>query len=52
MQAGAAQGMQAMDQHLADLVKRSMVSYETAVELSHSVDEFSRLAGKSIGVQY
>ncbi|WP_082098986.1 type IV pilus twitching motility protein PilT [Demequina iriomotensis] len=51
LQAGASLGMQTMDQALADLVKRSMISYETGVELCHSVDEFSRLAGKSMGAR-
>ena len=46
LQAGANLGMQTMDQHLADLVKRSVVSYEAALELCHSVEEFKRLSGK------
>jgi len=49
LQAGASLGMQTMDQHLAELVKRSAVSYEAALELCHSVEEFRRLSGKQVG---
>ena len=51
LQAGANLGMQTMDQHLADLVKRSVVSYEAALELCHSVEEFRRLSGKQVGTE-
>jgi twitching motility protein PilT len=47
MQAGGKFGMQVMDQHLAQLVKLGRVSYESALEHSHHVDEFNRLAGKA-----
>jgi twitching motility protein PilT len=47
MQAGGKFGMQVMDQHLAQLVKLGRVSYETALEHSHHVDEFNRLTGKT-----
>jgi twitching motility protein PilT len=47
MQAGGKFGMQVMDQHLAQLVKLGRVTYETALEHSHHVDEFNRLAGKA-----
>lgn len=50
LQAGASLGMQTMDQHLADLVKRSVVPYEAALELCHSVEEFKRLSGKHTGL--
>jgi twitching motility protein PilT len=46
MQAGGKFGMQVMDQHLAELVKKGKVSYETALERCHHVEEFNRLAGK------
>lgn len=46
MQAGGKFGMQVMDQHLAELVKLNKITYETALEHSHHVDEFNRLVGK------
>jgi len=46
MQAGAAEGMQAMDKHLADLVKQGAVAYDVAVEVCHSATEFNRLCGR------
>ena len=46
MQAGGKFGMQVMDQHLAQLVKSGKVTYETALENCHHVEEFNRLTGK------
>ncbi|MGH2693273.1 MAG: PilT/PilU family type 4a pilus ATPase [Actinomycetota bacterium] len=46
MQAGGKYGMQVMDQHLAELVRKGSVSYEMALERCHRVEEFNRLAGK------
>jgi len=46
LQAGAAQGMQSMDQHLADLVKSGAVGYDSAREICRSVEEFNRLCGR------
>jgi twitching motility protein PilT len=46
MQAGGKHGMQVMDQHLAQLVKKGTVTYDMALERCHHVDEFNRLAGK------
>ena len=46
MQAGGKHGMQVMDQHLAELVKKGRVSYEAALERAHHVEEFNRLAGR------
>ncbi len=43
MQAGRAQGMHTMDQHLADLVSTGTITYETAVEKAHDVDGLERL---------
>lgn len=43
MQAGRAQGMHTMDQHLADLVKSGTVTYEAAQEKAHDLDGFDRL---------
>ena len=46
MQAGGKFGMQVMDQHLAELVKKNKVSYEMGLERSHHVEEFNRLTGR------
>ncbi|WP_304441512.1 type IV pilus twitching motility protein PilT [Demequina sp. NBRC 110056] len=46
LQAGAALGMQSMDQHLADLVKSSVVAYDDALEMCQSYEEFNRLCGR------
>jgi len=46
MQAGAQHGMHTLDQHLADLVKRGRITYETALEKCHHVEDFNRLAGR------
>ena len=46
MQAGGKFGMQVMDQHLAELVKKGTVNYETALERCHHVEDFNRLAGR------
>lgn len=43
MQAGRAQGMHTMDQHLADLVKSGTVTYEAAMEKAHDIDGLDRL---------
>jgi twitching motility protein PilT len=43
MQAGRAQGMHTMDQHLAELVKAGTISYESAVEKAHDSDGLDRL---------
>ena len=46
MQAGAQHGMHTMDQHLAELVRTGRVSYDTALEKCHHVEDFNRLCGK------
>ena len=46
MQSGGKHGMQVMDQHLAELVKRNVLTYEMALERCHHVEEFNRLVGK------
>lgn len=43
MQAGRAQGMHTMDQHLADLVKAGTVTYQAAMEKAHDIDGLDRL---------
>ena len=47
MQAGAKFGMHTMDQHLAELVKANRITYETALEKCHHVEDFNRLAGRA-----
>ena len=46
MQAGGKFGMQVMDQHLAELVKKGKVSYEMGLERAHHVEEYNRLTGR------
>ncbi len=46
MQAGGKFGMQVMDQHLAELVRKGKVSYEIALERAHHIEEFNRLVGR------
>ena len=47
MQAGGKFGMQVMDQHLAELVRKGVVSYETGLERAHHLEEFNRLTGRA-----
>ncbi|MGC9669234.1 type IV pilus twitching motility protein PilT [Planosporangium sp. 12N6] len=46
MQSGAGEGMLSFDQHLAERVRQQMISFEQALEICHSVDDFKRLAGR------
>ncbi|GAA2248261.1 hypothetical protein GCM10010401_22650 [Rarobacter faecitabidus] len=46
MQAGAGDGMHSMDQHLADLLKQGVISYETGLEKCQNVADFNRLTGR------
>jgi twitching motility protein PilT len=46
MQAGAKYGMQTMDQHLADLVNKGRITYETGIEKCHHIEDFNRLTGR------
>ena len=46
MQAGAQHGMHTMDQHLAELVKRGRITYETGLEKCHHIEDFNRLTGR------
>jgi len=43
MQAGRAQGMHTLDQHLADLVKSGEITYEAAVENAHDLDSLASM---------
>jgi twitching motility protein PilT len=46
MQAGAQHGMHTMDQHLADLVNKGRISFETGLEKCHHIEDFNRLTGR------
>jgi twitching motility protein PilT len=46
MQAGGKHGMQTMDQSLADLVRRNLISYAVAIERCMNLEDFQRLAGR------
>jgi twitching motility protein PilT len=46
MQAGGRFGMQTMDQSLAGLVQRGVVSHELGLERCHHPDDFNRLCGR------
>ncbi len=47
IQAGAKDGMIAMDQSLARLVKAGRISYDAALEKCNDINEFNRLAGRA-----
>jgi twitching motility protein PilT len=46
LQAGARHGMHTLDQHLAELVKAGRITYETALDKCHHVEDFNRLTGR------
>jgi twitching motility protein PilT len=46
MQSGGAEGMLAFDQHLAERVRNGIVTFEQALDICHSAEEFKRLAGR------
>ena len=46
LQAGAQHGMHTLDQNLAELVKAGRITYDTAVEKCHHVEDFTRMAGR------
>jgi twitching motility protein PilT len=47
MQAGARDGMLSFDQHLAERVRSGLLTYEQALGLCHSAEDFTRLTGRS-----
>jgi len=47
MQAGGKFGMQVMDQNLAEIVKKGLISYEMGLERCHHVTEYNRLVGRA-----
>jgi twitching motility protein PilT len=44
MQSGASAGMLSFDQHLAERVRQQIITYEQALDLCHSHEDFKRLA--------
>jgi twitching motility protein PilT len=46
MQSSGADGMLTFDQHLAQRVNEQAITYEQALDLCHSLPEFTRLAGR------
>ena len=46
MQAGSNQGMHTLDQHLADLVRAGVITYETGLEKCHHVEDYNKLTGR------
>lgn len=46
MQAGAQYGMQTLDQHLADLVRKHKITYEQGAEKCHHTEDYLRLTGR------
>ncbi len=46
MQAGGKWGMQTMDQSLADLVRRNIITYELAAERCSDLEDLQRLVGR------
>lgn len=51
IQAGAEFGMQSLDQHLVELVKKRMVSYDEAIGKSSNPKEFEQRAARSLNMQ-
>ena len=47
MQAGAKNGMQTLDQHLAELVRTGRVSHAHGLEKCHHVEDYNRLTGRA-----
>ena len=46
MQSGGGSGMLSFDQHLAERVRQQVITYEQGLELCHSVEDYSRIAGR------
>ena len=46
MQSSGGDGMLTFDQHLAQKVQEQYITYDQALDLCHSVEEFTRLAGR------
>jgi len=48
MQAGGQHGMVTMDQTLADLTKRHVISFELGLERCSNIEDFQRLVGRAV----
>ncbi len=46
MQSSGGEGMLTFDQHLAQRVQQSLITFEQGLDLCHSVEEFKRLSGR------
>src|SRR5439155_8976782 len=46
MQSSGSEGMLSFDQHLAERVRQQVITFEMGLELSHSAEDFKRLAGR------
>jgi twitching motility protein PilT len=46
MQSGGGSGMLSFDQHLAERVRQQVITYEQGLDLCHSVEDYSRIAGR------
>jgi twitching motility protein PilT len=46
MQSGSNDGMLSFDQHLAERVRHGVITFEQGLDLSHSTEDFKRLAGR------
>ncbi|WP_344653714.1 type IV pilus twitching motility protein PilT [Cryptosporangium japonicum] len=46
LQAGSADGMLSFDQHLAERTRHQIITFEQGLNLCHSAEEYSRLAGR------
>jgi twitching motility protein PilT len=47
MQSGGSEGMLSFDQHLAERVRQQIISFEQALTLCHSAEDFQRLARRA-----
>ncbi|GGJ76147.1 twitching motility protein PilT [Pilimelia anulata] len=47
MQSGTGEGMLSFDQHLAERLANQLITYQEAITLAHSPDDFRRLTGRS-----
>ncbi|GAA3440874.1 type IV pilus twitching motility protein PilT [Planomonospora venezuelensis] len=47
MQSGSGGGMISFDQHLAERVRAQLITFDHALEICHSAEEFKRLAGRA-----
>src|SRR5690606_27407419 len=46
VEGGSREGMQRLDEHLAELVRLGRISFETGADTCHSFEDFTRLTGR------